>query len=499
MKSNSSFNRPVVASPAPDASNGNGTVASQIAPATQVNEWGDKTLLNAGGWFKLRLTLSLKGEGIAANLAAIGNGTSGSVCPMHNGFLRWSSKFSEQARLMAWPALVPLKRQGHNYEFDMNGDPVFQKNSGLHMFWCAPASGLDAVQQDIINRFNIWASDRTKASLTPEEIAQLPVLLEKLNSNKPKMHRMDAYKLMQKWQMLPESEVPTYSKLKVMLPANITEELVELLADSAAEKQSGVLDIYVKDRFSMRSETVVDYQYKDENGTLTPLSSPNGTVQEYQYNWGSPIFVRWNPGESLWEADESRLFSQVESRRMAQSAAGEAKARGAEIELLKERIEDLLKSSGRKNKWYIRVGAIPAKVGESCAMWDSINQWGDEARNVWETTMGNWVGKLNKPFTWNSADENFTQEHLDAIMSSVGNYDAWMTACGKTVAPAPVVTPIVVVTPVATPAPTPAPVAVVPNVVASVEVSSTEQQINTMFSGLSDAFIMDDEEEDGNY
>jgi hypothetical protein len=107
MKSNSSFssfNRPVVASPAPDASNGltgTGTVASQIAPTTQVNEWGDKTLLNAGGWFKLRLTLSLKGEGVAANLAAIGNGTSGSVgsvCPMHNGFLRWSSKFSETSR-----------------------------------------------------------------------------------------------------------------------------------------------------------------------------------------------------------------------------------------------------------------------------------------------------------------------------------------------------------------------------------------------------------------
>lgn len=498
MKSNSSFGRPVVASPAPLASSTSAAAVQALQTAAVVapqgNEWGDKSLLNAGGWFKLRLTLSLKGEGVAANLAAIGNGTSGSVCPMHNGFLRWSAKYSEQARLMAWPAMVPLKRQGHNYEFDTNGDPVFQKNSGLHMFWCAPASGLDAAEQDIVNRFNIWASDRTKAALSAEEIAQLPALLEKLNSNKPKMHRMDAYKLMQKWQMLPEGEVPTYSKLKVMLPANITEELVELLAESAAEKQSGVLDIYVKDRFSMRSETVVDYQYKDENGNLIPLAGPNGTVQEYQYNWGSPIFVRWNPGESLWEADESRLFSVVESRRMAEASIGETKARGAEIELLKERIEDLLKSSGRKNKWHIRAGVVPAKSGESCAMWDSIAQWGDEARNVWENALGNWVGKLNKPFHWNSSDENFTQEHLDAMMACVGNFDAWMTACGK---PQAIVAPVVV-----TPAPTPAPVVVVtpaPTPAPAPVASSTEQQLKAMFGGLNDAFMMDDEEEDGNY
>lgn len=494
IKSNSTFGRQsVITSPSPATVAAGHSVPTQTT-AVDVLTWGDNNLLNTGGWFKVRLTFALKGgQTVLDNISNIAQGQSGPVCAVHNGFLRWTTAHQETPRLICWPSIVPLKRQGTEFFFNEDGEPLFQKNSGLHLFWCPPISeGLTDEEQAVMNRFNEWTSNKGGGipNFTEGDLALLAVAMEKVKANKPKINKLDAYKLLQQFQALPDSANPTFAKMKVVLPLGMTEQMIEWISAGAEAKQSGVLDLYIKDQFSMRQETgtnIVEYKYNGEGGVLTTLTNPQGeVVEEYQYNFGNILFARWNPNMSLWEPDQTRLFSQEESRRMAEKAVGDVKPRGAEIELLAERIKDLLRGANRKNKWHIRAGVVPEGPNKSCFMWDTINQYGDEARTIWEETLSLYIGKLAKPYRWGGAGEDFEQHHLNAFMGSVNSYETWMSFCIPPLVKPEASTPMPTPAKVEEPKPTEAPVA-------KVEGPSLSAVSAGLGMNLSLAFEMDNE------
>lgn len=506
MKSNSTFGRPaIVSSPSPATVAAGHTVPAQTT--ADVLTWGDKTPLSTGGWFKLRLTLSTKGKNVLDNIQAIGDSTGGSICGLHNGFLRWSTKFQEQVKLMTWPAVVPLKRKGSEYSFDEDGYPMFDKASGLHIFWAAPAQSLEGEDQEVMNRINLWKGDGNIAHIAGISMERITEVLTKASAKEVKVRKINPYSLLMGLQGKEGNQMPNYGRLQVTMPLGASETILEWISSAAEAGISGVLDVYVADRLSMRKETINPHKYNNAEGELVELVSPDGTpVNEYTYNWGTPMFLQWHPGQSLWEPDQTRLFSQEESRRIAEVAAQATEktvSRGAEIEQLSELIADNLAES-RGNKWHIRAGVVPAKAGESCKMWNDITRWGDEARDAWEAELTKYVGKLKKPSCWAVAGDVFTQEHLDAMLNSVGDYTAWLNACGKHRQAAAVTT---VVTPEPTPAPTPAPtvqpspeptVAPTPKPteapVAEVEGPSTASLLGGMFAMTNDWCEMDDEE-----
>ena len=459
--------RPIVPSPAPGTPVPTQTAAVTGNVGTDYT-WGDKSPLSSGGYFKLRLTLSSKkewvGEKVEEASSAMGpGGPGGSICNVHNGRLAWSTKFTELPKLFSWPAIVPFKRQGAEYQFDEDGYPMFDKKGGLHLYWARPVSGLEGPDGEILKKVQLLqlTGDRTHIQgIDPTALIRV-IEIELASAQEVQVQRMDPYRFLQGLQDRKGAEDPTFGRLQVNFPMGFTETLLQWVSEAHQQGLSGVLDIYVKDRLSMRKPTVVPHKYYDSCKELVELISPNGSqIVEYTYNWGNAFLYEWHPGVSLYEADESLLYSQEQSRKIAEQAvnAGEKTVDfGAEYTELRSIVADKLSNVGG-NKWAIKAGVVPAKDAESCSMWDNITQWGDYARDIWVDELSKKVGVLKKPHTWVTPGDVFTEEHLEAMMANVGNYKGWLTACGKTqvVTPTPTPTPVVV-TPVVTPEPTEAP------------------------------------------